>query len=807
MGKILSLNNASNNIDKLFNSALNLYKKGNNLEAEKIINKLIILQLKNSRNYFLKGLISLQLKDHQGAIQAFNKVNELNPLDISAYIYKSIASRLSGNFSLALDTLKNALNIDPNNSLVYLQLGLLSKISGNHQEALHYFEVSIHHDLNQVEAHFNKGVILHLTGQLLQAEISYNKVIEKEPNHLDALSNLGVIFKNTAKIEKSIEVYNRILLIKPNYAQAYANRGLSYHELMQYELALKDHEKAITLDPLNARPFMNMGLTYYKLRKFNLAIQYFDKALEIDSSVPELLINKGLALQALGNLDQAIDYYNESIKNFPNNCLSYVNIAEALNKCSRLHEASEMYQKAISINPKHRFLRGNHFMHNLKMCNWNNYDFLRSQIIEAVKNGETVSQGFSFLALTDDPYLQKKNAEIYSKESTPKGVVAITNFESKPASSKIRIGYFSSDFHNHATAHLMSGLFECHDKSIFEIFAFSFGPITDDEYRNRLKPCFERFEEVGELSDIEVANLARLLKIDIAIDLKGYTQDQRSQIFANRAAPIQISYLGYPGTMGASFMDYIIADKIVIPDEDKSHYSEKVVYLPGTYQVNDARRVISEKKYSRTELGLPQNGFVYCCFNNNYKITPRVMDLWCNILHQVSGSVLWLLSSNSASKENLLLEANKRGIDSARIIFAEKLPLGEHLSRHRCADLFLDTLIYNAHTTASDALWSGLPVLTCIGKSFASRVAASLLNAIELPELVTKDEADYTALAIELATNPSKLKVIKEKLERNRTSTLLFDTPLFTKHIETAYTKIYDRYRADLPPDHIKLEI
>ena len=375
----------------------------------------------------------------------------------------------------------------------------------------------------------------------------------------------------------------------------------------------------------------------------------------------------------------------------------------------------------------------------------------------------------------------------------------------QPRQPKIRLGYYSADFHNHATAYLMAELFERHDKSKFELIAFSFGPETKDEMQIRVSQAFDHFINVASLSDLEVALLSRELGIDVAIDLKGVTQDSRLGIFSFRAAPIQVSYLGYPGTLGADYIDYLIADKTLIPPQSQQHYSEKIVYLPNSYQVNDRHRVIAPTQFTKQELGLPEDAFVFCCFNNNFKITPDIFDSWVRILKAVEGSVLWLLQDNPTAAMNLQKEAVRRGLDPARLVFAKRMDLPEHLARHKAADLFLDTTPCNAHTTASDALWAGLPLLTCMGETFASRVAASLLKAIELPELITETQADYEKLAIDLAKTPEKLNAIIEKLERNRLTTPLFDTTLFTKHIEVAYMQMYERYQADLPPEHIKV--
>jgi predicted O-linked N-acetylglucosamine transferase (SPINDLY family) len=352
----------------------------------------------------------------------------------------------------------------------------------------------------------------------------------------------------------------------------------------------------------------------------------------------------------------------------------------------------------------------------------------------------------------------------------------------------------------------MAGLFEQHNKDKFELFAISFGPATKDEMQQRLALSFDQFVEVQNRTDKDIAALCRSLEIDIAIDLKGFTQDSRVGIFSHRAAPIQVNYLGYPGTMGTDYIDYLIADKVLIPEASAPYFTEKIVYLPNSYQVNDAKRRISDTVFIREELGLPASGFVFCCFNNNYKIMPDTFDSWMRILQRVDGSVLWLFEDNPTAALNLRKEADLRGVNPERLVFAPRLPLAEHLARHRAADLFIDTFPYNAHTTASDALWAGLPVLTRTGESFASRVAASLLIAIDLPELITSTQEEYDALAIALATHPERLLAVKQKLARNRLTTPLFDTGLFTQHIEDAYTQMYQRYHAGLEPDHLYVD-
>jgi predicted O-linked N-acetylglucosamine transferase (SPINDLY family) len=582
----------------------------------------------------------------------------------------------------------------------------------------------------------------------------------------------GCIFLKAEDYYQAEYKFIKSLELIPDRVSTLTNLSAAQLKLKKYSEARVNAQKAISLDSDNGPAYMNLGLIENELKSFEAAFKFFDKAISLKPNYAEAWFNKGGTLADLKRYDEAITHYD----------------------------------KALSLKPDIDWSNGVFLQAKMKVCNWS--DFLDSSeiIFKKVIANEKVATPFSLLALNDDPLLHKKASEIYAqdKHPTPSSLEVIPKSAKK---EKIRIAYFSPDFRNHPVSFLTSELFELHDRHRFEVFAFSLqqAPVGD-EIILRLRNGFDKFFDVGNMSDKEIAQFAREHEVDIAIDLAGYTKYSRTGIFSNRAAPIQVSYLGYPGTMGADYMDYLIADKTIIPVESQSYYSEKVVYLPNSYQVNDRKRLISERQFTRQELVLPENGFVFCCFNNNFKILPTTFDSWMRILKSVDGSVLWLFKENPWVVENLKKEAQKQGIDGQRLVFAERMPLlSEHLARHLQADLFLDTFPYNAHTTASDALWAGLPVLTLMGQSFASRVAASLLNAIGLPELITNTQEEYEALAIELAMNPKKLATIKEKIRVNRLTTPLFNTPLFTKNIEAAYIKMMERYHADLEPDHIAI--
>jgi len=462
----------------------------------------------------------------------------------------------------------------------------------------------------------------------------------------------------------------------------------------------------------------------------------------------------------------------------------------------------DSYASALRIDPECDWLSGMYLHVKMQLCDWSNLETRISDLAVRIQQGRKTAPPFPILGLIDSLSLQRQAAATWAREKLLASR-ALPPLGKRRRQERIRVGYYSADLHEHATAYLMAELFEKHDRSRFELLAFSLGPDRRDDMRKRLAGSFAQFLELRAKSDAEIAQISRELAIDIAVDLKGFTQDSRPGIFSCKAAPIQVNYLGYPGTMGAPYIDYLIADQTLIPQESRRQYSENIVYLPHSYQVNDRKRQIADRVFARAELGLPSTGFVFCCFNNNYKITPDTFDGWMRTLKQVEGSVLWLLEVNKTAINNLRREAQARGVNPGRLVFAQRMPLPEHLARHRAADLFIDTLPCNAHTTASDALWAGLPVLTRTGESFAARVAASLLNAIGLPELVTTTQEQYEATAIELASNPSRLAELKDRLHRNRSTMPLFDTEQFAKHLENAYTQMYERYQDDLSPEHI----
>jgi len=512
----------------------------------------------------------------------------------------------------------------------------------------------------------------------------------------------------------------------------------------------------------------------------------------------------GIAHFSAHRLDKAAEYFAKAVELDPRFAAAWNNLAGALKEVGRLDEAIAAYRRALVLTPDDVQARSQMLHQQAHICDWDALRAAAAQIPALGVKGEGILP-FIMLGFEDAPARHKLRSQRYAADNFKQQAQPVF---ARPAErpERIRIGYFSADFHNHATMYLMIRLFELHDRSRFSVHVYSYGPDSHDEMRQRLKAAVDVFHDVRDLGDREVAELARSEGLDIAIDLKGYTQAARLGILAWRPAPVQISYIGYPGTLGTDFIDYIVGDKLVIPDEQRAHYSESVIFMPQCYQVNDDRRIVSDRAMTRAELGLPEQGFVFCSFNNSYKITSEEFDIWMRLLAQVESSVLWLFKGNAWAQANLRKAAQKRGIDPERLVFAERMHLPEHLARQRLADLFLDTFNVNAHTTASDALWVGLPVVTRLGQGFAARVAGSLLNAVGLPELVTGSSQEYEALALALARDPQRLAAIRAKLAANCVDAPLFDTARFTRDLERAYDRAHALYREGSAPRDIILD-
>jgi len=754
--------------------------------------------------YYL-GSIQLKRGLFDQAIEKFKKSISKAGEFFEALHDLATAQANIGDLASAINNYQKCLNFgNPSHELFY-NLARLSDELKQFDEAISYYDKALSLKPDYYEAWTNKGLTLHELKRYDEAITHFDKALSLRPDHAESWSNKGLTLHELKRVDEAIIHFDKAVDLKHDLYEAWANKGLTLHKLGRYEEAVIHYDKALSFNPDEAEVWSSKGVALNALRRYKDAFTCYDKALSLKIDYAEGWSNKGIALMELKWHEKAITHFDKALNLKPNYAEGWSNKGFALSEIKHYDEAIYCYDKALSLKLDIDWVLGALVYTKIQVCNWSGLNHLLKSVLKKLTLNERVIQPLPLLALNSDALIQRKSSETYIQSRYPFNPV-LGPIIQRPQGQKIRVGYFSADYHNHATGHLIAELFELHDKSQFELVGFSFGPIVNDEMRQRLIKSFDQFIEVGRKSDLEIANLSRDLNIDIAVDLKGFTQDARTGIFAHRAAPIQVNYLGYPGTLGADYIDYIIADKTLIPPEYQSFYSEMVVYLPNSYQVNDRKRFISDRPFTRQELGLPEKSFVFCCFNNNFKILPATFDAWMRILKSVEGSVLWLLEDNALAADNLKKEAVKRGVDGKRLVFADRMLPSDHLARHRQADLFLDTLPYNAHTTASDALWTGLPVLTLMGESFASRVAASLLNAIGLPELIATTQEEYEATAIELAKNLQKLLAIKQKLANNRLRTPLFDTPLFTKNIETAYIKMHERYLGGLEPDHISIQ-
>jgi len=672
------------------------------------------------------------------------------------------------------------------------ELGIAYLKQGQHQKALECFKRAAKLDPRFAAAHNNLASTLIELGRPEKALASFKSALQLNPSYAEAHQNLGVALRMLRRHDEAIAQFKRALKLKPDYADAHNNLGIAFDELNQHDEAAACYRRALALKPNFADAHNNLGSVLKTQGRLNEAIQCYMQALKLNPGLAPAYNNLGLVLRLQRRTPEAVECFIRAFTLNPRFADAHLNLGVAYADLRRPEEAVQSFDRAIELQSDLALARAQRMHQRARLCDWTGLETDREFVTTLGVSGGVVPP-FSMLSFDDHPMRQRIRAERFASTTyPPRPRPPFPRPDARP--ERLRIGYFSGDYCNHAMMFLMAGLFEHHDKSRFSLTAFSYGPTADDAMRARVSRAFDVFHDVRLQSDESIAALAKGEGIDVAVDLSGYSERNRAGVFWHGAAPVQINYLGYPGTMGAPFYDYIVADKELIPGDARSAYTESVIYMPHTYQVNDSVRKISDRMFTRPEAGLPEQGFVFCSFNNTYKITPAEFDIWMRLLQRVDGSVLWLLASNARVEINLGIEAAKRGVDPARIIFAKPLPLSEHLARHRLADLFLDTFNYNAHTTASDALWAGLPIVTKLGRSFAARVAGSLLAALDMTALVTASEEEYEQLAFELAADPARLKDIRQRIHANGKTAPLFDTKLFTRHLETAYESAYQRF-------------
>ena len=649
-------------------------------------------------------------------------------------------------------------------------------------------------------------VLLMRTERFAEAEKFIARAVKLDQSSDVSYYNYGLISIKLNKPEQALEQFEKALQLNPKVADTWNNRGTVFNNLKEPERAIADFDRAISLDPNYAGAFCNKGKALAALGRYNEALAAYERALGLKPDLADGWLGRGAMLRQFTQHGEALAACDRALALKPDMAEAWLERGHVLKALNRHGEAFAAYDRAFVLEPGLVGVEGARLHSKMHLCDWRDFTAETESLIQRVQSGETVTSPFAFLSISSSAQDQLLCARLWCSKSYP-SVGTPTWSDEQHRHDRIRVAYLSGDFRDHPVSYLIAGVFERHDDKRFEIVAVSFGAKSPSAMRARLEKAFDQFIDVGERSDGEVAHLLRALEVDIAVDLAGYTADGRPGILAYRPAPIQVSYLGYAGTTGASYIDYLMADHVSVPPGHRDHYSEKIVCLPNSFLPHDASaRPVAERAPDRVELGLPETGFVFCAFNNAYKLNPEVFDSWARILNSVEGSVLWLSAFNATVVANLSREMGERGVDPKRLVFASRLPsLADHLARHRLADLYLDTLPYNAHTSASDALWAGLPVLTQIGDTFAGRVGASLLSAIGLPELIAETRSDYEKMAVDLANDSEKLKLIRDKLAHNRLTASLFDTQSITRYIEDAYLAMYERFRSQKPADHIQV--
>lgn len=713
---------------------------------------------------------------------------KINP-KAQAKFRQALAQHEKGQLEQAHSLYQGALQIDSQHAEAIHHLGIIALQSNDCGLAAHLIQQSLALEPRNPAAFNNLGMALEDCREPLGALQAYDQAITLDPNHFDARINRGNVLQTLERWDEALNCYEELIMRLPQHPDPYNNRGNVLRSLKRYQESIESFDRAIALNPKFAQAWNNRGIALKDLKKLEAALQSYDRALALAPNYAEAYSNRGIVLKELKQYDLALQNFDLAIQYKSNYAQAFGNRGGLYQELKKYAQAYQDYDRAIFLNSNIPALLGKRLHMQMHLCDWHDFDNRRKEISKELDGGHDAADPFTVLGITDSLLMQKQAAQVAVAQDYPPNPCLGDTFL-KRKKQKIRIGYFSADFRNHPVSYLMVEVFEKHDKSKFELFAFNVGKQTSDPMQQRVAEAFDHFIETGNQTDLQIASLARSHEIDIAVDLGGFTIDNRPGVFALRAAPVQIGYIGYLGTMGAPYYDYIVADPVLIPEKDRQAYTEKIIYLKS-YQANDSKRKIANYTFTRQELGLPEQGFVFCCFNNNFKFTPNTFDAWMRILKAVPDSVLFLFADQPTAQQNLKKQASARGIQPERIIFGASLERGLYLARYKAVDLFLDTLPYNAGTTASDALWSGLPVLTCTGQALASRMAASLLTAIECNELITESYTEYEAQAIKLATDTAYYLSIREKLRQNISTTALFDSDRFCKDLELAYLQVH----------------
>ncbi len=820
-------------VDAFYNRGCALQALNRSKEALTCFDRALALKPDYAPAMLNRGNVLSQMGRFADALASYDLAQALMPASVELTMNRGNALFELERYAEALASYEAALKQEPREPLLWNNRGNALSELGRVQDAVASFSRALALEPAYADALVNRGNALIKLERDVEALADFAKALVIEPDNIEALDSRGHLLLRRKQAVEALASFDRILVLDPAHGEAASGRGIALIELKRNEEALaafdsalqiaesvevlsnrasvlvrlKRHEdalassdRALGLDPAFGAAWHNRGSALAGLKRYKDALVCYDKALALSPENSSTWNNRGATMLSLKQDEAALPYFETALRLNPDDADSWSNRARAFSTLKRFPDAIADSDRALALDPDHAGATRIGIHARLHSCDWRRRDEDKKRITAGLMSGSRVIEALDHRGLCDSEEEHLAAARLWAAEECPASANPLWRGEHY-RHDKIRIAYLSTDFRAHAVASLIVGIFEHHHKDRFETTAISFGRDDKSETRARIETALDQFIDAQAMSDSEVAALMREMEIDIAIDLNGYTGDSRTAILAHRPAPVQVNYLGYPGTMGAPYIDYIIADRIVIPEAQQSHYSEKIVYLPDAYQANDRKRRVANRTPTRLEAGLPERGFVFACFNNTYKIGPEVFDVWMRLLRSTDGSVLWLLEDNSIAAANVKREAQLRGVAPERLVFAPRAKPDEHLARHSLADLFLDTLPYNAHTTASDALWMGLPLVTTPGRTFQGRVAASLLRAIGLPELVTASLADYEALAQKFAREPDALAAIKAKLAANRDTHPMFDTARFAGYLEAAYSTMWERQQRGKAPE------
>jgi len=801
-------------IDSELKKALQYHQSGQLHKAEEVYKRILNINPNHSDSLHLLGIIVHQTGKSDTAVNLINKAILNNPKN--PFCYNSLGNILKkqGNLSEATSCYEKALELKPNYAEAYNNMGNVFINQDRLSEATSCYEKALELKPDYAEAYNNMGTAFKDQGNLSEAISCYEKALELKPDYVKAYNNMGKVLKDQGKSGEALSCYEKTLEDKPDYPEAYINMGNELHSQGNLSEAISCYEKALELKPDYAEVYNNMGTVFHDQGNLSEAISCYEKALELKPDYAEVYNNMGIVFKDQDRSSEAISYYEKALELNPDLAEAYSNMGAAFKEAQgSLSEVISCYEKALEIKPDCADAYSELFQQLQRTCSWQELERMEGKLdavtTKALDDGTKTAET-PFISLARHAGLSRHFAiakswscDVNRRMSNLKMPFS---FDGRRLSKrKVIVGYLSNNFCNHTVAYLMLSLFGLHNRDEFGVFCYSYGGDDGSYNRARIQRDCDKFIDISSLNHDDAAKRIYEDQVDILVDLKGYTAGGKMEICALRPAPVQVRYLGLAGTTGADFFDYIITDRIVMPEDHAQYYSENFAYMPHSYQINDHNQPISNKDWKRADFGLPEDSFVFCSFNQAYKIDPVMFDSWMKILRQVPEGVLWLQWERETAERNLCQEAEARSVEPERLIFSEKISKAKHLARLKLADMALDTRIVNGAATTSDALWAGVPVITLQGGHFASRMSSSILTAIGLPELVTHNSEEYEALAVRLAKNRGELQTIRDSLAKNRLTEPLFDTPRFTRNLEKAYKEMWEIFLAGERPRQVEV--